>query len=240
MSTDWRPVRHLLRCSCRHGHPGSANYAPAFLGSSGATYAAIANRRGTKIATIAIARKLLTRAYHLLARWRGAGWVLARPLRPPRRGQPRHSPRRPRLRKCMCRCTCRSLTIPPRRRTMVGNRRTRLFSRHSPALPGTPRQRRRAPLPPQRGPAARGPRHWRAPRPARTRGRAHLPQKTRPRYGDALWCRDARPRWLSRTQSRDRYSRAAARRRTRSSLLCARRNGALGSLVRFAGSPGQE
>ena len=86
MSTDWRPVRHLLRCSCRHGHPGSANYAPAFLGSSGATYAAIANRRGTKIATIAIARKLLTRAYHLLARWRGAGWVLARPLRPPRRG----------------------------------------------------------------------------------------------------------------------------------------------------------
>jgi transposase len=32
-----------------------------------ATYAAIANRRGKKIATIAIARKLLTRAYHLLA-----------------------------------------------------------------------------------------------------------------------------------------------------------------------------
>ncbi len=31
-----------------------------------ATYAAIANRRGKKIATIAIARKLLTRAYHLL------------------------------------------------------------------------------------------------------------------------------------------------------------------------------
>jgi transposase len=31
------------------------------------TYAAIAKRRGTKIATIAIARKLLTRAYHLLA-----------------------------------------------------------------------------------------------------------------------------------------------------------------------------
>jgi transposase len=32
-----------------------------------ATYAAIARRRGTKIATTAIARKLLTRAYHLLA-----------------------------------------------------------------------------------------------------------------------------------------------------------------------------
>jgi transposase len=31
-----------------------------------ATYAAIAKRRGTKIATIAIARKLLTRACHLL------------------------------------------------------------------------------------------------------------------------------------------------------------------------------
>jgi transposase len=31
------------------------------------TYAAIAKRRGKKIATIAIARKLLTRAYHLLA-----------------------------------------------------------------------------------------------------------------------------------------------------------------------------
>ena len=32
-----------------------------------ATYAAISKRRGKKIATIAIARKLLTRAYHLLA-----------------------------------------------------------------------------------------------------------------------------------------------------------------------------
>jgi transposase len=32
-----------------------------------ATYAAITKRRGKKIATIAIARKLLTRAYHLLA-----------------------------------------------------------------------------------------------------------------------------------------------------------------------------
>jgi transposase len=35
-----------------------------------ATYAAIAKRRGNKIATTAISRKLLTRAYHLLA---GAG-----------------------------------------------------------------------------------------------------------------------------------------------------------------------
>ena len=32
-----------------------------------ATYAAISRRRGKKISTIAIARKLLTRAYHLLA-----------------------------------------------------------------------------------------------------------------------------------------------------------------------------
>jgi transposase len=32
-----------------------------------ATYAAIAKRRGKKIATIAIAHKLLTRAWHLLA-----------------------------------------------------------------------------------------------------------------------------------------------------------------------------
>jgi transposase len=33
-----------------------------------ATYSAIAKRRGKKIATIAIARKLLTRAWHLLSR----------------------------------------------------------------------------------------------------------------------------------------------------------------------------
>jgi hypothetical protein len=32
-----------------------------------ATYSSIAKRRGKKIATIAIARKLLTRAWHLLA-----------------------------------------------------------------------------------------------------------------------------------------------------------------------------
>jgi len=38
-----------------------------------ASYAAIARRRGKKIATIAIARKLLTRAYHLLAEAQSAG-----------------------------------------------------------------------------------------------------------------------------------------------------------------------
>jgi transposase len=37
-----------------------------------ATYAAIAKRRGKKIATIAISRKLLTRAYHMLAAARAA------------------------------------------------------------------------------------------------------------------------------------------------------------------------
>ena len=36
-----------------------------------ATYAAIAKRRGKKIATIAISRKLLTRAWHLLAEHAG-------------------------------------------------------------------------------------------------------------------------------------------------------------------------
>ncbi len=46
-------------------HPAAqtAKRSPQFA----ATYAAIAQRRGKKIATIAIARKLLTRAYHLLA-----------------------------------------------------------------------------------------------------------------------------------------------------------------------------
>ena len=38
-----------------------------------ATYAAIAKRRGRKIATIAIARKLLTRAWHLLASMHATG-----------------------------------------------------------------------------------------------------------------------------------------------------------------------
>ena len=35
-------------------------------GEFAATYQAIARRRGPKIATVAVARKLLTRAYHLL------------------------------------------------------------------------------------------------------------------------------------------------------------------------------
>ena len=37
-----------------------------------ASYAAIARRRGKKIATIAIARKLLTRAWHLLSEMQAA------------------------------------------------------------------------------------------------------------------------------------------------------------------------
>jgi transposase len=45
-----------------------------------ATYAAIARRRGKKIATIAVARKLLTRAWHLLA-----GMQAASTNEPPRR-----------------------------------------------------------------------------------------------------------------------------------------------------------
>jgi transposase len=46
-----------------------------------ATYAAIAGRRGKKIATIAIARKLLTRAWHLLDQMQpaDAGPPLRRP-----------------------------------------------------------------------------------------------------------------------------------------------------------------
>ena len=46
-----------------------------------ATYATIAKRRGKKIATIAIARKLLTRAWHLLSDMQAAG--PATPLRRP-------------------------------------------------------------------------------------------------------------------------------------------------------------
>jgi transposase len=44
-----------------------------------AAYPAIAKRRGKKIATIAIARKLLTRAWHLLADMQATG-----PATPPR------------------------------------------------------------------------------------------------------------------------------------------------------------
>ena len=54
-----------------------------------ASYAAIARRRGKKIATIAISRKLLTRAYHLLA---DAGHAPA--ARPPARAC-RHDAHRP-------------------------------------------------------------------------------------------------------------------------------------------------
>jgi transposase len=55
-----------------------------------ATYAVIARRRGKKIATTAVARKLLTRAYHLLKEAQGeVGKPPASPVRarPPRRGR---------------------------------------------------------------------------------------------------------------------------------------------------------
>ena len=47
-----------------------------------ATYTAIAKRRGNKIATIAIARKLVTRAWHLLAQLE-PGQASTPPLRRP-------------------------------------------------------------------------------------------------------------------------------------------------------------
>ena len=56
-----------------------------------ATYAAIAKRRGKKIATIAIARKLLTRAYHLLATMPGTEADIPAAAR----RRPLHRPRRP-------------------------------------------------------------------------------------------------------------------------------------------------
>jgi transposase len=55
----------------------TAKRSPQFAG----TYAAIAKRRGKKIATIAIARKLLTRAWHLLAEMQAAD-AAAPPRRP--------------------------------------------------------------------------------------------------------------------------------------------------------------
>jgi transposase len=79
---SWAGLTPTVRCSdlsVRHGHiskQGSAwlrwvlNQAAQTAKRSpefSATYAAIAKRRGKKIATIAISRKLLTRAYHLLA-----------------------------------------------------------------------------------------------------------------------------------------------------------------------------
>ena len=48
-----------------------------------ATYTAIAKRRGKKIATIAISRKLLTRAYHLLAAAQAPGAAPAASQEPP-------------------------------------------------------------------------------------------------------------------------------------------------------------
>jgi transposase len=54
----------------------TAKRSPEFADS----YAAIAKRRGKKIATIAVARKLLTRAWHLLAEMQAAG--AGAPLRP--------------------------------------------------------------------------------------------------------------------------------------------------------------
>src|SRR5207247_1998416 len=44
-----------------------------------ATYASIAKRRGKKIATIATARKLLTRAWHLLSEMQATGPATPRP-----------------------------------------------------------------------------------------------------------------------------------------------------------------
>ena len=51
-----------------------------------ATYAAITKRRGKKIATIAISRKLLTRAYHLLADAQAPGTTSPVP-EPPQAGR---------------------------------------------------------------------------------------------------------------------------------------------------------
>ena len=47
-----------------------------------ATYATIAKRRGKKIATIAISRKLLTRAWHLLPEMQDTDTTTTPPRRP--------------------------------------------------------------------------------------------------------------------------------------------------------------
>jgi len=57
-----------------------------------ATYAAITRRRGKKIATIAIARKLLTRAYHLLAAAQAAQASAATGNAPADQGNGRQTP----------------------------------------------------------------------------------------------------------------------------------------------------
>jgi transposase len=79
---SWAGLTPTVRGShrtVRHGHISKQGLGLAALGAEPggpirqgspeftATYVAIANRRGTKIATIAISRKLLTRAWHLLA-----------------------------------------------------------------------------------------------------------------------------------------------------------------------------
>ena len=93
---SWAGLTPTVRGSdlkVRHGHiPGqgsawlrwamnqaaqTAKRSPEFA----ATYSGIAQRRGNKIATIAIARKLLTRAWHLLAEMQATG--AATPLRRP-------------------------------------------------------------------------------------------------------------------------------------------------------------
>ena len=90
--------------SVRHGHiPGqgsawlrwvlnqaaqTAKRSPEFS----ATYAAISKRRGKKIATIAIARKLLTRAYHLLAAAQAAQATSAAGDAPADQGEGRQAP----------------------------------------------------------------------------------------------------------------------------------------------------
>ena len=55
-----------------------------------ATYQTIAKRRGKKIATIAISRKLLTRAWHLLNEMQATDTNA--PLRRPRRREGRQAP----------------------------------------------------------------------------------------------------------------------------------------------------
>ena len=57
-----------------------------------ATYAAISKRRGKKIATIAISRKLLTRAYHLLAAAQAAQATSAAGDAPADQGEGRQTP----------------------------------------------------------------------------------------------------------------------------------------------------
>ena len=87
------PRRGCAGCSTR---PQTAKRSPQFQ----ATYTAIGARRGTKIATIAIARQLLTRACHLLATQEDASAAAAAPAalttgrvtKPRARSLQRHEP----------------------------------------------------------------------------------------------------------------------------------------------------